>query len=204
MATKNQLVSDIILRVTKGKPSDDLELERSQVSFWIDMVLGGFIKTKLDEALKAKDGTIDPTYIKIERDVDAKIKDTNIIYIDLCDEPINLWRDGGVIRVATMDGDWVDKMKMEEIDDLAKLKHSKPSLKNIKYTRVQERLYIYGLTSDTIHLATFYIAYVPKIKLLETMEDTDEINVSDDILVQVAVEVEKIARPNGKPRGFRK
>ena len=194
MATKSQLISDIILRITKGKPSDDLELEGRQVAFWIDLVLGALVKETLDAQLKDKSGTIDPTFIKIEHDVYPKLKDTSTIYIDLCDEPINLWRDGGVIRVATMDGDWVDKMKMEEIDDMFKLKHSKPSLKNIKYTRVKERLYLYGLTPDTIQLATFYIAYVPKIKLLDEMDDSDTIDVPEDMLVKVAEEVEKIAR----------
>lgn len=194
MATKSQLISDIILRITRGKPSDDLELEPKQVAFWIDLVLGGIVKEMLDTQLKDKSATIAPAYIKIERDVPAKITATNVIYIDLCDEPMNLYRDGGVIRVATEDGDWVDKLVMSDIDDIVKLKHSKPSLKNIKYTRVKERVYLFGLTSDTLHLPTFYIAYVPKINLLEDLDDTDDISVSDDILARVAEEVEKIAR----------
>jgi hypothetical protein len=45
-----------------------------------------------------------------------------------------------------------------------------------------------------MQLATFYIAYVPKIQLLEDMNDTDNIDVPEDILVRVAEEVEKIAR----------
>lgn len=202
MATKQQLIDDIILRVSKGKPSDDIELEPKQVAFWIDMILNSLVKQTLDAKIKKGDDSIDPAYICYERLVPLKegSQDYNgRFYISLCDQPINLYRDRGVIRVATEpteteQGAGVDKMKMEEIDNLRALKHAKPSLKNLKYHRVKEKLYFYGLTEDTYQLVTFLVAYVPTTKALEDLEDTDTIYVADDILPLIAEEVEKIAR----------
>lgn len=198
MPTKTQLVSDIILRITQGKPSDDLELEPKQVAFWIDMVLPDLMKETLDQKLISKGGFIDPSYICWEKDIALNVKQLagtrSDFYIDLCHEPINLYRDRAVVRVSTADGDWVDKMKMEEIDNLQMLRFSKPSLKNIKYTRVKKRLYFFGVTTNTYFLPTFDIAYVPSPSLLDDMADDDNVFIGEDILPRLAEEVEKIAR----------
>lgn len=196
--TKHQLVSDIILRVTKGKPSDDLELEPSQVEFWINIYLPMLIKASLEEKL-ATNQDIDSSYITIEECVAPKIKDKSCkdcqdnVYVDLCKLPMNLSRDKGVLRVVTEDGQWVDKMSIFEIDNLRHLKFSKPSITNIKYHRIKKRLYFYGLTEDTLHLVNFNIAYVPFYDL-ESMSDSDQISVGDDILPILAEQVEAIAR----------
>lgn len=202
MATKQQLIDDIILRLTKGKPSDDMELEPTQVAFWIDMVLNSLVKQTLDERIRKGLDGIDPEFICYERLIPLRKESKDVLgkfYIELCAEPINLIRDRGVIRVATEatdtePGKGVDKMKMEEIDNLRELKHSKPSLKNIKYHRVKNKLFFYGLDDNTFHLVTFVIAYVPKTKALEELDDNDPIYISDDLLPLIADEVEKIAR----------
>lgn len=196
--TKEQLISDIILRVTKGKPSDDLELEPRQVAFWIDQFLGALIQETLNAKILQGMG-IDPSYIKTEDCVAPKIKKLDCrdcqdnVYIDLCFEPLSLFRDRGVIRVATEDGDWVDKVSLTELDNLRKLRFSRPSLKNIKYHRVKQTLYIHGLSQDTYHLAKFNISYVPVQKLAD-LKDTDPIFTSDEILPILAEKVEALAR----------
>ena len=196
--TKNTLVSDIILRISRGKPSDDLELESGQVAFWIDQLLPALIKQSLDSAI-ASDQPIDPDYIKIEESVTPILKvnsdlaiQTNV-YIDLCNPPISLLRDRGVIRVATDDGFYVDKVTFEELDDVTHLKFSKPSTKSLKYNRVKKRLYFYGVTEDTIGLFKFNIAYIPLQKLADLGED-DLVYVGNDILPLLAEAVEAIAR----------
>ena len=197
--TKDALVSDIILRVTKGNPSDDLELEPKQVAFWIDMVLAAVVKDFLDKKLINGLG-IDPDYIKTEECIDARLKRTdcsdcqNNVYFSLCDEPMNLLRDRGVIRVVTSEGSWVDKTTLFEIDDLNKLKHSKPSLKNLKYHREKDTIYIHGMNINTYLLTQFHVSYVPKIKLMEELSNEDPIYVGEDVLPLIAEQVEQIAR----------
>lgn len=196
--TKDQLVSDIILRVTKGKPSDDLELEPRQVEFWIDQLLPALQKQLLDK--KIADGSgIDPSYICVEDCLDAKVKILDCkdcqdnIYIDLKSCPADLYRDLGVIRVVTMDGSWVDKVSLLEIDSLRNLKFSKPSLKNLKYHRVKSRLYIHGMNVDTAHLAQFMVSYVP-LQSVQELDSDSPIYVGDELLILLSEELEKIAR----------
>jgi len=196
--TKEMLISDIILRVTKGKPSDDLELEPTQVAFWIDQILPALIKATLDKKLDAKLG-IDPDYFKIESCIKPKIKISNCrdcqdnIYIQLECSPINLIRDLGVARVVTEDGVQLDKMSIHEIDNLRNLRFSKPSLTNIKYHRIKNNLYIYGVTEDTMHLVEFNAIYVPSQTIYD-LNDDDSVFIGDEILPLLAEELEAIAR----------
>jgi hypothetical protein len=196
--TKEQLVSDIILRITKGKPSDDLELEPRQIEFWIDMVLPTLQKQLLDKKI-AEGSTISPDYICVEDCIYPKIKDQNCreckdnIYLDLKCTPADLYRDLGVIRVVTMDGAWVDKVSLLEIDTLYNLKFSKPSLKNLKYHRVKNKLYIHGLTKDTIHLAQFMVSYIPVVSVSDLDQD-EPVYVGDELLDLLANELENKAR----------
>ena len=52
MATKKELISDIELRLTKGKPSDDFEVDKRQISFQLDIVRSALIKSKAKEESK--------------------------------------------------------------------------------------------------------------------------------------------------------
>lgn len=196
--TKNMLVSDIILRISKGKPSDDLELEPKQVAFWIDQLMPALIKNSLDTKISNGLG-IDPDYIKVEECAEPKIKLLDCkdcqdnVYVDLCHTPISLLRDRGVLRVATEDGIAVDKIRIEDIEDLKRLKFARPSVKNVKYYRVKNRLYFIGITNDTIGLFKFTINYIPNQNLIEIADDTP-IYIGDDILPLLAEGVEAIAR----------
>ena len=196
--TKEQLISDIILRVTKGKPSDDLELEPRQVAFWIDQILPALQKQVLDKRI-AEGSTIGADYIKVEDCIDAKAKLLDClecqdnIYFDLKCHPADLHRDLGVIRVVTMDGSWVDKATLLEIDTLRNMRFSKPSLKNLKYTRVKNRIFVHGMDVDTMHLAQFMVSYVPS-QTVSDLADDETIYVGDDILEMLAAKLESIAR----------
>lgn len=188
--TKHQLISDIILRITKSKPSDDLEIEPTQIAFWIDQLLPSMVQQVLNNKL-INGGTIDPAYICVEECVSPslKLKDCvdcqNNVYICLKNVPLELYRDKGVIRVADEDGQWADKVTLEELDNLRQLRFSKPSLKNIKYHRVKGTLYFHGITSNTYHLFNFNIAYVPS-QNVSALSDSDVVYVGDDILAPLA------------------
>jgi len=196
--TKEQLVSDIILRITKGKPSDDLELEPKQIEFWIDQLLPALQKQLLDKKL-SEGGQIDPSYICSEDCLEAKVKILDCkdcqdnVYVDLKYCPADLYRDLGVLRVVTMDGSWVDKVSLLELDSLRNLRFSKPSLKNLKYHRIKDRLYIHGLSEDTLNLAQFMVFYVPSLHVSD-LEPEDNVYVGDELLVLLATELENMAR----------
>lgn len=195
--TKHQLISDVILRISAGKPSDDLELEKKQVAFWIDQVLNALVKKTLDERIMKGNG-VDPIYLYSEMNKSVNLSqnnNTNVFYIDLDFEPMNLHRDGGVARVANNDGlNLVNKIRIEDLDTLSQLKMSKPSLKNIKYSRIKERIYLYGLTIDTYDYNKFDIVYVPMTKALEQLKDNDIIYVGEDLTPIIAEAVIQMAK----------
>ena len=197
--TKEMLVSDIILRVTRGKPSDDLELEPQQVAYWIDLVIGDIIKTSLEKAL-ARGDTISPIYIQHEECLNPKLKDSNClechnnIFVDLCKSPISLSDDRGILRVTTQDGEPINKTSIEELDVINKLTFSKPTLKNLVFHRERDKLFIHGVDHRSYALIQVNVWYIPSPQLLEALGDDDEVNVSEDILGAVADAVEAIAR----------
>lgn len=197
--TKEQLVSDVILRVTKGKPSDDLELEPRQVAFWIDLVLPAVVKSSIEEVLKSG-GTVDPIYIQYEECINPQIKDSscaecqNNVFIELCKNPISLMKDRGVLRVTTQDGVEVNKTTIEEIDVINKLSFSKPTLSNLVYHREKGRLYIHGADNRSYQLLQFNVWFIPAPQLLEDLADTDEVAVAADIIGMISTAVEEIAR----------
>lgn len=195
--TKFQIISDVILRISSAKPSDDLELEPKQVAFWIDQVLNALVKDTLDKRIKNKEG-VDGEYITLEDNLSvstATINGKATYYITLGHDPMNLYRDGGIIRVGNSDGlNIVDKAKMSEIDNLSQLKFSKPSLKNIQYSRVKNKLYLYGIDATSYAFNKFDVAYVPKTKVLEELTNTDIIYVSEDLIPIIAEKVTLMAK----------
>lgn len=197
--TKEQLVSDIILRVTRGKPSDDLELEPDQVAHWIDLVLGAIVKQSIEESLKKGD-TINPVYINHEECISPRLKNSNCadcqnnIFIELCDQPISLSDDRGVLRVTTQDGLQVDRVSLEELDVINKLTFSKPSLVNLIFHREKNKLYIHGVDHRSYKMIQLNVWYIPEVDLLSDLDDDDEIGVDTDILGVVSEKVEEIAR----------
>ena len=61
--TKGQLISDIELRLTKGKPSDDIAIYRNQIAYWLDIERDNILTDILSDSIK-KGNDIDPFYVE--------------------------------------------------------------------------------------------------------------------------------------------
>ena len=61
MATLGKMISDLELRFTAGKPSDDFEGSRSQMQFWIDSVNGSLLPVWI---MKNNYGVVPPVLIR--------------------------------------------------------------------------------------------------------------------------------------------
>lgn len=197
--TKGEIISDIILRVTRGKPSDDLELEPDQVSHWVDLVLGNVVKQSIENSLK-NGGTVNPVYIRKEECLSPKLKNSNCldcqnnIFVELCDQPIGLLNDRGILRVTTQEGRQIDRCSVEELDVINNLTFSKPSLTNLIFHREKDKLFIHGVDHRSYQMIQLNVWYIPEVELLDGLDDDDDVGVDTDILGIVAEEVEKIAR----------
>src|SRR6185369_5113976 len=51
MATKAQLISDVMLQVYAGTPSDDANLEEREVAFWLGFHVNQLVATELNSKL---------------------------------------------------------------------------------------------------------------------------------------------------------
>lgn len=200
--TKKVLISDIILRVTQGKPSAELELEQQQVAFMLDQVRWSMVIDKLNKQIQSN-YSIDPVYITTDDGLTpiivtkfgAPVQDN--IQIQLKYNPLSLWRDRGVIRIFAVPvqptnmlpslqfpidyGSPLDMISASEMDDLRNLRFSKPSLSNLKFRREGRNIYILGLDQDTYQMVNFSVTYVPRISILEDLNDNDPVPLTEDL-----------------------
>lgn len=198
--TKNELISDIILRITKGKPSDDLELEPSQVAFWLDLASDTIIKQYLDAKL-SEGKNIDDFFViqesckPLNNEADPCIDDDEErIYIRLKREPMDLFNDRSIILVKTNEGSYVYKANLNTIDMVRHLEFSKPSTSNIVYYRDgKTKLVIEGIPDSMKAVVEILVWYVPKGNI-SCLDDDDQVNIPSEILGLIQEAVEDTAR----------
>lgn len=200
MATKHQLVSDIILRVTKGKPADDLELEPKQVEFWIQLALDGLITEALNANVGIRD-YVPEFYVRSEKCralnqevLDCVEDDKERLYIVLSKPPLELLGDRAIIRVKTNTGDTAHKARLSTIDFIEHLEFAKPGLDNLVYYRDgKQKLVICGVPKALKESLDFFVWYVPQTNL-ECFSDNEEVPIANDMLDELLARVEDIAR----------
>lgn len=197
---KSKLISDIILRITKGKPSDDLELEPRQVAFWINIVRDELVKEYLDS--KAEKGvSVDDFFVKREpckplvSEDFIDIPDTEErLYVCLKFPPIEVYGDRGIVRITTSEGSMIKKARLSSIDFIKKMEFSKPTENNLVYYRDgKTKIIIEGIPLALKDLFTIYVWYVPQ-ENIEDLSDTDEVNIPNELIPELQRRVEDIAR----------
>ncbi|HEY0751633.1 MAG TPA: hypothetical protein VGD26_10780 [Chitinophagaceae bacterium] len=196
--TKKQLVDDIILRITKGAPSDDLELSPRQVAFWFDLVAKDIVSKYLDAKLK-QNKPISSIMIEIDDDRSGTVENEVMIdayddrvYITTTKNIIDLPNDNGVLRIITQEGQTVNRVPIERLDSLNKMTFSKPTRDNLLFSKIDQKLYIHGLNPAHVGLVTFSVTYIPKIAIVD-LANTDEVKLPDEVVNLISDEVEKKA-----------
>jgi hypothetical protein len=196
--TKKKLVDDIILRVTKGAPSDDLEIEPRQIEFWFDLVAKTAVPDYLNAKIEAKEA-LDPQYILIEDNKTAIKEDITMledcddrVYITTTKTPLNLTNDLGIMRVITEEGTFVNNVPIEVLDTINKLTFGKPNRENLLYTRIDNKIYIHGLKSHHLAILKFSVYYIPTVEI-SALADNDTVKVSDNLLATISEAVERMA-----------
>jgi hypothetical protein len=196
--TKNELVSDIILRVTRGKPSDDHELEPAQIAYWIDLV-GSAILSQYLEKLLASGDTVDRRLIQKESckalnlEDDACVDDSeDRMYFNICKQPIELTHDAAILRVITNRGQRIDRITLEDLDIINDLTFGKPSIESLRFYREDQHVIVVGIPQSMINDAEIIVWYVPRISV-EALEDTDTVELPDEVLNTIMDEVTKKA-----------
>lgn len=198
--TKNKLISDIILRITKGKPADDLELEPKQVAFWLSIVIESMVKDKLDDSLESgqrvddfyvlKEG-LKTIYSESYSDIDDE---DERMYIELNKPAMSLYNDAAIIRVFTNEGSRFDKTRLSTVDYTESMEFSKASTNNLVYYRDgKKKLILLGIPKEMIDVVKVFVWYVPQADI-ECFDDDEELPIPQDMLEEVQLRVEDLAR----------
>lgn len=179
--TKKEVRDDIILQLTQSAPSDDLQLEESQVDYCIDVSLNALVANECNEKLK-RGQAIPAIYHKKVTIATGEFEDSgdnDRVYFEL-DEPIlELNNHGGVLRVLTDDGTAINRASIQTLNLFNAMRFAKPSESNLLYTHQgTDRLYIEGLKESDIPFDSIDLWYVPKQDVLGAA-DSYELLVSD-------------------------
>lgn len=197
--TKEKLISDIELRLTKGKPSDDLELERSQIGHWLDVVRDMLVQQTLNKSITAKD-YVHPMYIEKETCLAATMSSESCLTsanqkaeLTLSKSPIVLLKDRGIVRVTTSDYQRVDKLDVASIDIINDLPFSKPNQNNLAFYREGDKIIIEGISQHNVDLTNFIVYYIPQYTT-NPVSESDEFIIAGHLIPVLLDEVENIGR----------
>lgn len=190
MATKQQLISDIELQLLQSAPSDDSELSKSQIAFWLSYELNGLVATECNEKLKRFE-QIPSVYIKVANcqvpvteDLPCGDDCADRIFVTLQAEVLTLNNDGGIVVIETDQRQQVHKASVQTLTLFNKMRFSKPSDENLIFYRVGNKIYIEGIKKPDIPFEELHVWYVPKQDVL-SMANTDEVLASDLVLPEL-------------------
>jgi hypothetical protein len=197
--TKQELVSDIELKITRGKPSDDLELEKSQIEHWLDVTVNSVVSDYLNKLIRANK-PLPPRYIakvlslQLNKEVSNNTDEGIRHYLDMSPYDImSLDNDRGIVRVSTLSGKRVNAVIDEEnFEMLNKMYFSKPSRENLLWYREGDHIFVKGYGNSITTAVKLNVFYVPVIEVA-SLSDSAEINIGDDLLPIVIQIVEEQA-----------
>lgn len=184
--TVQQLLSDVILQIYEGDPSDDKTLDERQVLFWLSYHLNQLVTQECNRKLK-KDETLPPIYTKpaayqsIQIETNPAGTPQNRLYVTLEDQVLSLWKDAGIVRVTTSDGNIVTRVNLADLNMLLYMPFAMPTAENPVFYRQAEKIYLVGFKDVDAPFEELNVDYIPK-QDLTTAALTDEVLISDEIL----------------------
>lgn len=204
MATRSELISDLELRLSRWKPSDDFELPRSLMSHWLDLARDQVVQADIENSLKENE-KIDKKYLKrlnalrpLKEEVPTNIDCGVRFYIDLEEDVMGLKGDVGVWSVVNNAGKILSRYEYDDIDPIKDLHFSKPKVGNQMYYREGTKLFIEGISEELLNRLYYNATIVPS----DFGDDNDEDSFSaDDSLLAIIMEIaEEIGLRNMRVR----
>jgi hypothetical protein len=199
MPTVAQVISDIELQVYQGAPSDEDELPKDQIKYWIGVDLNSLVATEINGKIERQE-MVPSIYVRRAscEPLEAEANDCGDdclarISFELDDEILVINKDMGVVRVVTSENQQVLRASSETLDIINLLRFAKPSNSNLVYSRQGNLFYIEGLKEVDIPFEEVHVYYVPKQDIM-SLSDTDEILVSDITLPMLISSVANRAR----------
>lgn len=197
--TLGTLADDIILRLTQSKPSDDSEIEKSQVMYLLAMHRDLLAKNYLDKQIINsqpldtifKDRLIATT---IEQEDESTIvADDERLYVTLPNQPLSLINDMGVIQVLNQEYLPILRYRNENFTVYQSLRFAKASPVNICFYRDNLKIIIKGLTRKNKDNDKFIVDYCPALAS-QTLTEATDVKLPDSMLPELTALVEEVMR----------
>lgn len=185
--SKKYLVSDVILKLTQSSPSQDTEIEDSQIAYLLTNELN-FLMSLEVETLVRQGKPVPPIYLIREtckqlsiEDVDCVPTNDERLYFALTGKVLDVENDAGIVQVLTSDYQEIYKAYLELLPTLKQMRWTRPSSDVLIWSRQGDTIFVEGFLEPDIDFNDIIVSYVPKQNLV-TMADDDLVIVSDKIL----------------------
>lgn len=184
--TKREIIDNAILKATQSNPSDDHEIERDQVVFWIQELLPAMIAAEIENERKLRN-PIPAIYITYEECKDLEIEDAacggdcqDRFYITLSGTILDLAGDAGLVLIRTDEGIRIPIVSLGDIETLRNMPFGKPSSEKPVAYRIKEKIFIEGYKEADIDFEALTVWYVARPDVTSVDEDA-QIPVSDKL-----------------------
>lgn len=193
--TKDELISDIELRLTQSIPSDDFEVEREQIAHWLDLASNSIVSDLLTNQIR-RSGDIDPFYLLStdlknvsKENTSGILSDSIRYYIDISDIDVlsipSESGDRGVYLVKNKSNKILPYIREQDVQWMKDLWFSTPSKNNPMWFRENDKVFIVGLSDKDYNQSKFRITYVPVIDS-SSLNNEDEYPVTSDVLPMIS------------------
>jgi len=200
MASIEKLISDVELRIYAGKPSDDAEIERGQIVFWLETInkalVSDYIKKtgqipnelirKIDclvvksEVGNCTNGCVSNYYIELPKNTDGSTLDI-----------LSLENDGGIVDLKKGDS---PIYKLQSPNLLRLNNNLRFSNNNAYFYRVGEKIYLYNGIYPSYCKLSMFVATVST----NGLKETDEFPTVDSLIAIIVEEATKIGLNQNK------
>lgn len=202
MATRKQLIDDIVLRIYSGKPSDDIELEDTQIAYWIDFIRNGMVAIELNRA-SSKNKLLSSIYQIRETDkqlvketgVNYDFNDTDFRYFTTTEKDVlPLDNNRGIVRINDNYGRNLSPIDVNSSDWMQNLPYGGvTTAKQSFYLEEGNKVFIETSTESTKDFYYYDIVYIPMVST-DTVLDTDEYPIEEQLIEPLLEKVEAVAR----------
>jgi len=193
------LADDVILRLTQSSPTDDSEIEKTQVIYLLSQCRDTLVQQYVNKQIQLAQ-PIDTQYKEryladtiVEEDETTIVADDERLYVTLPKQPLALLNDMGVIQVLTQEYLPVLRYRAENFTVYQDLRFAKASPSNICFYRDNLKIVIKGLTRKNKDNDKFIVDYIPSLAS-QLPDESDDVQLSDALLPQLTEMVETIMK----------
>jgi len=183
MLTQLHIVSDLELRLSKSKPSNDIDITYEQMAYWIDQARDEITKLYIDEAK-----TVDPSLI-LELNGLPFYTVGDASFVDLGIIPLDTQKANSIVYVKDNTGKYLFGSSLSNSRYLSKMRFTKPDTCTIVYSLSGSAIQISGEPSL---VGKTYSIGVAHSELSRTKGPIDRYYVAPSTLESILESAEKV------------